>query len=77
MRRLPDDATGGGRLRVVPLSGVARIRHVDICWFLSHAMFLFARGNCGLSWPTTFLSGSKLKKNAKLNPNQFGRSGLI
>ena len=75
MRRLPNDATGE-EIAGYPASAASiRTRHVDLCWFLAHATFSFARGNCGLSWPITLLFGSKPPKTNAIKT--VGRSRPI
>ena len=63
MRRLPNDATGREIAGCLASAAVARICRVDLFWFLAHAMFSFARGNCGLSWPTTYYCLVRNPKN--------------
>ena len=61
----------GGQLQVVPrLLHAACIRHVDVYWFLAQSMFSFARGNCGLSWPTTFIIVRFETQNIKQTQSQ-------
>ena len=55
----------------------AYIRDVDRFWrFLAHAICSFARGNCGLSWPTRSSFYSKPLKTNPITP-QNGRYGDI
>ena len=61
MRRLSNDVTGGAIAGCPTSAAAVRRSHVDLCWFLAHATFSFARDICGLSWPT-LLFGSKCKK---------------